>query len=82
MSSNNVERAFEAAKKKFGGLPAVCGVLNVSTSYVYMAINRGEASLPCAMKLEALLDGDFTWQELCPRADKDVKEVLERANKL
>jgi len=79
---NKVELAFELVKKKYGTLPTICGLLNVSSTYIYASIQRGEISLPGALKLDALLEGEVTWQELCPRIGRDVNSVLERASKL
>ncbi len=78
MSENAVVGAFEVAKKKFDSMPIVCGILNISNSYAYKAMNDGELSLPCALKMELLLDGEYTWRDLCPRAKAEVDSIKER----
>lgn len=75
---NPVTEAFEAAKQKFDSLPIVCGILDISNSYAYMSMKKGEISLPCALKLEVMLDGKFTWRDLCPRMKDEVDSIKER----
>lgn len=78
MSENAVTRAFNVAKERFDSFAIVCGILDVSNSYAYRAMQDGELSLPCALKMEVLLDGEFTWRELCPRVQKEVDSIKKR----
>ena len=82
MQENAVIAAFDVARKKFDSMAIVCGILDVSSSYVYKAMNDGELSLPCALKMELLLEGEFTWRQLCPRAKQEVDSIKERISQV
>jgi len=77
-SKNAVEVAFDRAKDKFDSLAIVCGILDVSNAYAYRSMQIGEVSLPCALKMELMLDGEVTWRELCPRMAAKVDSIKER----
>ena len=79
--ANKVEQAFDMAKERYNSIAIVCGILDVSNSYVYESIKRQEVSLPCALKMEVILDGTFTWRELAPRAALKIDSVKERLPK-
>ncbi|KAE8546162.1 hypothetical protein [Marinobacter nauticus] len=78
MSENRVTAAFEAAREKFDSFATVCGILDISNAYAYHVMKEGEMSLPCALKMEIILEGDITWRELCPRQAAKIDVVKER----
>jgi hypothetical protein len=78
MSRNTVERAFDSAVEKFDSFAIVCGILDVSNAYAYRTMQEGEMGLPCALKMELLLEGEFTWRDLCPKVATRVDSVKER----
>lgn len=78
MSQNAVIQAFDAAKERHDSLNVVCGILDISSSYAYTAMSKGELSIPCALKMEVLLDGKFTWRDLCPRVREEVDSIKDR----
>lgn len=77
-TKNKVEAAFEVAKDKYGSFAIVCGILDVSNSYMYRSIKLQELSLPCAHKMELILDGTYTWRDLAPEAAKAIDSVKDR----
>lgn len=78
MTENAVTRAFNLAKAKLDSLAIVCGILDISNSYAYKAMADGEISLPCALKMETMIDGEISWRELCPKVGDQVKAVEDR----
>ncbi|QFS86610.1 MULTISPECIES: hypothetical protein [Marinobacter] len=78
VEENVVRRAFTLAVERYDSMAIVCGILDVSNSYVYIAMNKGELSLPCSLKMEVMLDGEITWRELCPKVAKEVDAVKDR----
>ena len=78
MSKNAVVRAFDMARERYDSLPVVCGLLNVTSSYAYYAMGQGELSLPCSLKMEILIEGEITWQELCPKVADDIEKFRAR----
>lgn len=78
MSQNAVTRAFELAKEKLDSFAVVCGILDISNSYAYKSMNEGEISLPCALKLEVMVDGQVSWRDLCPKVGEQVRMVEDR----
>jgi len=78
MSKNAVTRAFDLTRERYDSLAVVCGLLNVTSSYAYQAMNEGELSLPCSLKMEILTEGEITWQELCPKVASDIERFKAR----
>lgn len=78
MSQNAVTRAFDIAKEKFDSFAIVCGILDISNSYAHKAKADGEISLPCALKLEVMVDGQVSWRDMCPKVGDQVRMVEDR----
>jgi len=80
MVENAVIQAFNVAKDKMDSLAIVCGILDISNSYAYKAMADGEISLPCALMLEVMTDGQVCWRDLCPKVGDRVKAVEDRVS--
>lgn len=78
MPRNTVEQAFDAAVDRFDSFAIVCGILDISNAYAYRTMQDGEMGLPCALKMEVMLDGQYTWRDLCPKVAARVDSVKER----
>tara|TARA_Y100000034_G_C6706531_1_gene311869 strand:+ start:376 stop:624 length:249 start_codon:yes stop_codon:yes gene_type:complete len=78
MEKNFVVEAFDLARERYDSMAVVCGLLNISASYAYTAMNQGELSLPCSLKMEAMLDGDVKWEDLCPKMGDEIKTLKHR----
>lgn len=81
MSKNkHLEKAVTTAKKKLANdnTAVLCGILGCSGTYLYNCVVAGEAGLPLALKLETLLEGEFHWRLLAPKAAKKIDAVKNR----
>lgn len=71
---HSVKKAIDMAVERFDSLPEVCAILDVSNAYIYRSMKDNEIGLPCALKLEYLLDNEVRWQDLAPV--KIVEEIV------
>jgi hypothetical protein len=77
-----VKEAIEFGREHFKGMPTLCGILNVSSAYLYRCVNEGEMSLRCALKFELITDGKYQWRDLAPSEAKNIDSVMDRATNL
>ena len=79
---NMVKEAIEWGREHCGGMPTLCGILNVSSTYLYRCVNAGEMSLRCALKFQEISKGKFDWRDLAPSEAENVDAVKDRATNL
>lgn len=90
-TNDELTKTIELCKEHFDSMPILCGILNVSSSYIYKACNEGGVSLRTALKLEKLLplidcdklNKEFgekipTWKSFSPNEAMLVDKVLDR----
>lgn len=79
-NNKHLENAVNQAKQEFanGNMSILCGILACSSTYVYNCLEKGEAGLPLALKLENLTGGKYTWRQLSPKTAKKVDSVKSR----
>lgn len=80
--SNKVKQAIDHARGTYKSMPTLCGILNVSSAYLYRCVQEGEMSLRCALKFELITGGEFLWRDLAPSEAKNIDSVTDRAENM